>query len=167
MSKKSEKEIRGRKWCLTLNNYTVEEYENYKKIFYTYNTAIFIIGKEIGKCGTPHLQIYFETKNALSFFKVKKMFDRAHIEKALGNLKQNFIYCTKDGDFITNLTESQIENLLNRNSKKNMTESEIMKMFLKEGDNKWKKFCSEFCKNEYIELKKEKLSQLNFLKGDY
>lgn len=166
MSEKKKIDIRGRKWCLTLNNYSIKEYENYKKVFYTITQCIFILGKEISKSGTPHLQIYFETKNALSFSKVKKMFERAHIEKALGSLKQNFIYCTKESNFITNLKESEIEKLLSRNSKKNMSESEIMKLFLKESDNKWKSFCSEFCKDKYIELRKEKLNQFNFLKED-
>lgn len=64
---------------------------------------LYIIGKEVGTNGTPHLQAYFECKNATQFAAMKKAFPRTHIEKAKGNQLQNFIYCSKEKDYTTNL----------------------------------------------------------------
>lgn len=94
---------RSRKWCITLNNYTEEEYN------YTKNTANtkgwkYIIGKEVGEQGTPHLQIYIESKNAVSFACLKSINNRFHIEKAKGNVRDNYVYCSKEKNFITNIT---------------------------------------------------------------
>lgn len=93
-------DIRARRWCLTINNYNENNITQIHKYFDYY-----IIGKEIGNEGTPHLQIYVEKKNAVSFNKIKKLFPTAHIEKAKGNRKQNLEYCKKQGDYITNLEE--------------------------------------------------------------
>ena len=83
---------RSRGWCLTLNNYTEEESQFVK----TYGpTEYIIVGDEIGKEGTRHLQIYFRLKNAKSFSKIKKEFPRAHIEAAKGSDEQNRVYCSK------------------------------------------------------------------------
>lgn len=97
---------RGRGWCFTVNNYDTE----------AHNTILehckascdkYIVAKEVGKNGTKHLQGYMYFKNAISFNTVKKALPKAHIEKAKGNWKQNYEYCSKDGDFVTNIiTES-------------------------------------------------------------
>lgn len=90
-----------RKVCFTLNNYTVEELSDLQKIF---GTDLYIFGKEVGANGTPHIQGYLEFKNPRAFSALKKLMPRAHIEKANGTRKQNYIYCSKDGDFLTNIT---------------------------------------------------------------
>lgn len=86
---------RSRRWCLTLNNYTKEEYNalclNVSKI-----SGVCIIGDEVGQEGTPHLQVYIEFVNQVDFSVIKKMCPRAHIEKAKGNRKQNIAYCSKE-----------------------------------------------------------------------
>jgi hypothetical protein len=57
----------------------------------------YIIGKEVGECGTPHLQGYVEFNTKV---RPKSIFncDRIHWEKAKGNVASNSNYCSKDGD---------------------------------------------------------------------
>lgn len=91
---------RARRWVLTLNNYTDEEYVSCLKFLEDYE---YIVGKEVGKEGTPHLQMYFEGKNQIDFSYVKKNFPRAHIEKASGSYNKNFDYCSKEENYVTNM----------------------------------------------------------------
>jgi len=91
--------IRSRRWCFTLNNYTNEEYDN---IMSQMSHHSYIIGKEVGEQGTPHLQGYLECKNQVDFNVIKKINNRLHIEKAKGDKKQNIAYCSKEKDFKTN-----------------------------------------------------------------
>lgn len=90
---------RARGYTMTVNNYKIEELENIKRELHSNTVESYIIGKEVGSNGTPHLQIYVYFKNAKSFNSVKVMFPRAHIEKAKGNKEQNFNYCSKDGAY--------------------------------------------------------------------
>lgn len=92
---------KSRKWAFTLNNWTPEEEQELIKYFGT--VAQYILGREVGEEGTPHLQGYVEFPNARAFNSIKKLMPRAHIEKARGNRKQNFDYCSKDGDYTTNI----------------------------------------------------------------
>lgn len=89
-----------RKFCFTLNNWKEEDI---KIIVEQWNKDKYIIGKEIGASGTPHLQGYIEFKSPRSFTSIKKVIPRAHIEGARGTTKDNYIYCSKDGDFQTNI----------------------------------------------------------------
>lgn len=89
---------RCRRWVFTLNNWNEEEYESIKEWLHN-NTVGFVVGKEVGENGTPHLQGYFECKDGKTFNVIKKMNERAHFEKAKGNREQNIKYCTKDKDF--------------------------------------------------------------------
>lgn len=95
------KRIRSRKWCITVNNWTEEIYGTMTQEF---KKGKFIIGKEVGEeKKTPHLQAYIEYKNPIEFSRLKKLFPTAHIEKAKGNTKQNYDYCSKEGNFETNI----------------------------------------------------------------
>jgi len=78
-----------------------------------------IIGKEVGIQGTRHLQCYFNFKNQTRFSTIKKACPRGHWEKAKGNVQQNYTYCSKDGDFTTNI-------------EKKYTLKELKEMVLKE-----------------------------------
>jgi len=89
---------RHRAWCFTINNpvksdeFAVDQLM--KKAKYG------IVGKEKGDVlEHPHLQGYIHLENALSFEKVKTFLSRAHIEVAGGTDEQNFVYCSKQGDF--------------------------------------------------------------------
>jgi len=91
----------GKRWCFTLNNF--EENECYK------NGSIFtvlkdlcklaIVGSEIGKSGTPHLQGYFEAKvkcRPIEKFNCKNI----HFESAKGTRDENKDYCSKEGNVV-------------------------------------------------------------------
>jgi hypothetical protein len=87
----------SKRWVFTLNNYT-EEHINIISAVVPEKCIKYIIGKEISKSGTPHLQgfCYFKERvRPLSEIPIKEI----HWEKALGNdLSQN--YCGKDDDVI-------------------------------------------------------------------
>jgi len=60
-----------------------------------------IIGREVGESGTPHLQGYVSLRRRSSFNHVSsKLSSRAHITRAAGTARQNRAYCSKDGNFI-------------------------------------------------------------------
>lgn len=100
--------IRARRWCITINNYTDIIYDTITQYVLKKNIDVYIIGKEEGKeNNTPHLQIYFETKNPITFSSIKKIFPTAHIEKAKGTREDNFIYCSKEKNFISNIIEEK------------------------------------------------------------
>lgn len=92
---------RSRRFSFTINNYEEKEIELLMTLF---SNDLYIMGREVGKKGTPHIQGYVEFKNARSYDSLKKIMPTAHIEKARGNRKKNFIYCSKDGNFETNIT---------------------------------------------------------------
>lgn len=112
------KRERARKWVMTLNNYSEEEYNNLIKDL-TQKHSSFILGREIGENNTPHLQCYAEFKNAISFDSLKKINQRMHVEKAKGNLEQNYKYCSKDGNYYTNIEipEDEDTKILNKRYK--------------------------------------------------
>ncbi|WP_445724192.1 hypothetical protein [Flavobacterium sp.] len=110
-TKPPPRSIRARRWCFTLNNYAntsitgIIEYFQDHKINY-------IIGREIGESGTPHLQGYIECKNAMDFKVLQKINPKIHWEKAKGNKEQNIEYCSKDGNFETNIPLPKREQIL-------------------------------------------------------
>ena len=81
----------GGAFCLTVHNYTSEDLQRIKE----YETEYVIVGDEVTEGGKSHLQIYFRTKNAITFSKIKQDFTTAHIEFAKGTDKQNKEYCSK------------------------------------------------------------------------
>lgn len=96
---------RARRWCLTYNNYNDDIYNTITQIFKDKKWD-YIIGKEVGSCGTPHLQIYIECKNAVNFNTLKKLIPCAHIEKARGTRDSNIDYCSKDGCYVSTFKET-------------------------------------------------------------
>lgn len=92
---------RLRSVTMTVNNYTPEEESQMSQL--AQRSKEYCIGKEVSSTGTPHLQAYFHFKNQIRFSTLKKMFPRAHIEKARGSAQDNLRYCSKDGDFQTNI----------------------------------------------------------------
>lgn len=91
---------RSRNFCFTLNNYTDDEI-NWLENDFLNNCNYFIYGKEIcPSTGTPHLQCYVNLKNPKSFNGLKKLLgNRYSIRQCNGTPKQNYDYCSKDGDF--------------------------------------------------------------------
>lgn len=97
----TQSKSRSRKWRCALNNYTAAELEHLTQLFKEH-CLYYIIGKEMGEEGTPHLQIYVEFKNQRYFGGVKSFCERMHLEKAKGSRESNFHYCSKENNFITN-----------------------------------------------------------------
>lgn len=123
--------IRSRGWCFTLNNY---EQNDIDTLTLHFEGCEYIIGKEVGENGTPHLQGYVWFKSARSFKAMKKMIPNAHLEKAKGHKKSNYNYCSKGGDFISTiiLPKSKVDKKLEfRNKLKE-------KVLLKYKDIMWK-----------------------------
>lgn len=96
MSATKVKDPQFRHVCFTINNWTQNEYDELIAIKCTY----LVVGKEVGKEGTPHLQGYIEFSGGKRFSTLKKMLPRAHIEKRKKSAEQASDYCKKDGDFI-------------------------------------------------------------------
>ena len=98
-------------WCFTLNNYTENEVGALVQRFSDLSDKYyFIVGKEVGAQGTPHLQGYIEKKTGrfrpLPCFEVKRDGVNAmHFERAKGSRKQNYKYCSKEFDFVTNINK--------------------------------------------------------------
>lgn len=94
---------RARQWCVTVNNYTEADLSQLSHL--SRKSKFWIIAKEGQAEGkTPHLQAYFQFKNQTRFSTIKTAVPRAHIEKARGSVQQNYIYCSKEGDFESNIT---------------------------------------------------------------
>ena len=102
---------RLRRMSFTLNNYTDIEFTHLLTEFEKYK---YIIGKEVGESGTPHLQGYVEFGKQVSFTQIKKINKRMHFASSKGNRKENVKYCSKDGDFVTNIPVERNIRLLSR-----------------------------------------------------
>lgn len=98
-----------RRACFTLNNWTDEELSQCHKDF---DGCQYIIGKEVGEEGTPHLQGYVEFKKQIRWNTLVNLNPRIHWEKARGDRKQNIAYCSKEGDFKSTFPKSRKEQLL-------------------------------------------------------
>lgn len=95
-----KKDIKGKRWCFTLNNYTVQNVQDVRT--YSKKLAGIIFSKEVGENGTPHLQGYMEFKSQTRMETIKKGMNcnHVHLEKAKGNREDNIIYCSKDGEVV-------------------------------------------------------------------
>lgn len=87
---------RSRRFFITLNNWTQEEYD----AWWSFPCKYMVIGKEVGEQLTPHLHIYVEFETMKSFKQIKDFSPRANIQVAKGNSQQGREYATKDGDFV-------------------------------------------------------------------
>lgn len=111
-TKSSKKSQEVKRYCLTLNNYSEQELKELEKTAISAcNTYIF--GREIGEeCKTPHIQGYINLIHKKSLSAVIKLFNnkRIHFEKCKGTEQENIKYCSKGGDYITNIeTEEPIK----------------------------------------------------------
>lgn len=96
-TKTSSRTVPSKYWCFTLNNYTLEILETLETMFKD-RCDKYIIGKEVGEQGTPHLQGYIECKNKIrpvETFKIKEI----HWEKRKGTSKEAATYCMKEKNY--------------------------------------------------------------------
>lgn len=86
-----------RGWCFTINNFSEDEKN---QVIRAINNAKYGIAEtEHEDNGTPHIQGYIYYENRVRFQTVKNDVSiRAHIEPAKGNPKQNYDYCSKEGN---------------------------------------------------------------------
>lgn len=89
----------SKKWCFTLNNYEEDEWLQILEVLK--EKGKFIMGKEVGEQGTPHIQGYVEFHKKCRPLECIKN-KRIHWEKAKGNQEQNLKYCSKDGIYESN-----------------------------------------------------------------
>lgn len=80
-------------WAFTLNNWTEEEFQRIKD----WEKRFLVVGKEVGKTGTPHLQGWVTFKRTMRLNKVRALLSRAHWE--VGKCSDGMNYCMKDGDY--------------------------------------------------------------------
>lgn len=87
----------AKNWCITWNNYSLEQYGEFKNFVSTY-CRYGISQLEVGEAGTPHIQGYFQLKEKkrLSWLKAN-LSNQPHFEVAKGNADANKVYCRKEG----------------------------------------------------------------------
>ena len=102
------RDVRSKGWCFTLNNWTEEEYKAILSHCHSESVCQYIIGKEVGEQGTPHLQGYLRGKNVIRLSTLKKINNRWHLEVAKGAPEDNLKYCSKGGDFVSGGFESKL-----------------------------------------------------------
>lgn len=93
-------DLRNRCWCLTLNNYTEEDYKHIWNLEYANGESYYkyiVLGREVGEKGTKHIQGYMEFKNARTFNGLLKLLPHGvHIELRQGTSEQASAYCKKE-----------------------------------------------------------------------
>lgn len=86
-------------WDIVLNNYTIEECESVKVTFDEICDA-YIVGKEVGESGTPHLQMCVKLKKGnYKSFLIRKLGSRYSIREGR-NIDAMREYCMKGGDIL-------------------------------------------------------------------
>ncbi len=103
----SKKQISpSKKWVFTLNNWTEKEYSSIV-LKLKEKTTYYVVGKEKGEEGTPHLQGYFELKTKgrpIGIFKNERIW----FQKAKGSREDNKEYCEKDGNSISSVEKVEV-----------------------------------------------------------
>lgn len=98
---RSPAESRSLSWTFTVNNYTLENISQLEALAPSLKYLVF--GKEVGECGTPHLQGFLMNSSRKSFSQVKDMLPNgAHIEPRLLTSTNWHAanYCKKEGDWV-------------------------------------------------------------------
>lgn len=111
-------------WCFTLNNYTESEIEIIVQVF-DEGGFKYVMGKEVGEEGTPHIQGYVEHEKRFRPSELKfgeLSWNRLHWEKRRGSGIQATQYCMKDGDYSTNIRD--IKEPLVKMERKYLTEKQ-------------------------------------------
>lgn len=93
---------RSRAWVFTYNNWPDHMDDHWKIVeCCEFNCEYAIFGYEISDSGTEHLQGYMYFKDAKTFKAIKDKYTckRIHLQVAKGTPKQNYKYCSKQGNF--------------------------------------------------------------------
>ena len=90
--------VRSRAWCFTINNPSDGDLEQVKELIETQcDIGLAELEHVDIEDGTPHIQGYLRFPNARNREAVSRLLPRAHLEKANGTWKDNWIYCSKEG----------------------------------------------------------------------
>lgn len=81
----------ARNSCFVLNNWTETELKG----VLDWKCSYLVVGEEVGKCGTPHLQGYVEWGRSVRYTTMKNLNERIHWEKREGTPQQAADYCKK------------------------------------------------------------------------
>lgn len=134
-SSASSRTVPSTRWCFTLNNYSEENWKQIIGVCESSNMK-YIIGKEKGESGTPHLQGYIDSPKKIR--PIEKFKNKAiHWEKARGDEEANIKYCSKDGDYVGNLlTMDKKAKLLRLPDTLYTWQTEVLEIVKKEPSNR-------------------------------
>ena len=107
-----EKNMQSKKWNLTLNNPKSCDlsHEKIAEILHLFKPTYFCMADEIATTGTYHTHVFLYSTSPIRFGTVKKRFPVAHIEKAVGTVKENRDYIAKEGKWAdTAKAETKVE----------------------------------------------------------
>lgn len=96
---------RHRGYVFTLNNYTEDEVTQLLEVAQLH-AQYYMFGKEVAPTtGTPHIQGYIYWKNGKSMTASRKLLPKrvGFHEVCKGSFADNFNYCSKSGDVLTNM----------------------------------------------------------------
>lgn len=88
-------------WCFTFNNYGSMDRDILEDLFKKKEFK-YIIGSEIGASGTPHLQGFVNCMKRIRLPEIVKE-KKIHWEPAKAGEEANVKYCSKDGNYVTNI----------------------------------------------------------------
>lgn len=90
---------RARRWAFTFNNYTEDDCKHICSLASHVDIRYLIVGREVGKSGTPHLQGYVELRQPTRITGLKRLLgsNTIHVEAAFASGQRNKLYCTKPG----------------------------------------------------------------------
>jgi len=100
-------QVRSKTWHCVVNNYTDEVMNG---LIDSTLPASGIVGKEVGKSGTPHLQCFFRFKDAKTGSAVQKFIGaKCTVQLLMHSEWHNWNYCSKDGDILNQWGEKPDE----------------------------------------------------------
>lgn len=91
----------SRRFVFTWNNFRESDVDFIKGLQGGDDVTYCICGREVGESGTPHLQGYIELGGRKTVGGLKRLLQsqRPHIEVARGSSRENYNYCSKQGEF--------------------------------------------------------------------
>jgi len=104
---KSVLQVRSKTWHCVVNNYTTDQE---KALLDSTLPETGIVGKEVGKSGTPHLQCFFKFKDAKTGSAVQKFLGgKPTVQLLIHSEWHNWNYCSKDAEILTQWGEKPAE----------------------------------------------------------
>jgi len=89
---------RANSWTFTLNNYTDADCAAVEAL--AAEAVYIVVGKEVGKQGTPHLQGYVKMKSTRTWSSMMKKVHFSWLEPSGGTAAENREYCTKQNTWL-------------------------------------------------------------------